>query len=203
MRGDVDEGRDLHIRSRETIREAGLLTGAAGASMARGRIEERAGDLEAAEHFLREGMLELERLNDRAYRSTVVVNLAECVYEQGRLDETREICALAREITADDDVTNLITLGFLEGAVLAHEGRLGDAEEMGRGAVDLSDTTDHFFERANARLHLASTHARAGRDDEAAALAREGLGIIEAKGGVTGLACGRRLLAAADAAIDV
>jgi hypothetical protein len=125
------------------------------------------------------------------------------VYEQGRLDETRNVCALVREITPHDDVTNLVTLGFLEGALLAHDGNLVEAEEQGRRAVELADTTDHFFERANARLHLASTLARMGKNAEAAALAAEGLGIIEAKGDVTGLARGRRLLEAAEVVIDV
>jgi tetratricopeptide (TPR) repeat protein len=165
--------------------------------MGRAWIEERAGDFEAAERALREGMAELERLNDRAYRSTVVVNLADCVYQQGRIDETRDLCALAREITTHDDIANFIHLHFLEGALFAHDGRLDAAEEEGRRAIDLADTTDHFNERAYARLYLAATLARAGRSSEASALAAEGLGIVEAKGDVTGLVQARRMLAEA------
>jgi class 3 adenylate cyclase/tetratricopeptide (TPR) repeat protein len=194
MHGDVGVGRQLHLRAQQTLREAGMLTGAAGASMSRAWIEERAGDLAAAEDALREGMDELERLNDRAYRSTVVVNLAEDVHMQGRLDETRQLCALARELTPHDDVTNLITLHFLEGALLADEGRLDEAYAEGQRAVELSDTTDHFFSRACARLYLAATLARSGRQAEAAALAAEGLAIIRAKGDVTGLVLVQRLI---------
>jgi tetratricopeptide (TPR) repeat protein len=197
MRGDIDTGRELHERARQTMRDAGLLTGAAGAAMSRAWIERRAGDHEAAERVLREGMDELERLNDRGYRSTVVVNLAECVYVQGRPAEARQLCALAREITAHDDITNLIQLHYLEGALLAHDGLLREAEEEGRRAVVLADTTDHYVERAGSRLHLATTLARADREAEAVALASEGLEIIEAKGDVTGFALWRRLLESA------
>ncbi len=194
MQGDIDGGRTRNDRSRDTLREAGLFTGAAGTAMARSWIEYRAGDLRAAESFLRDGMAELERLNDRAYRSTMAVILAECLYEQGRFEETREVCEMARELSPDDDVTNFITLGFLDGALLARNGDLVAAERTGREAVALADTTDHFNSRAHARLHLAATLARAGRDEDAVSVAKDGLAIIEAKGDATGLAQARRLL---------
>jgi class 3 adenylate cyclase/tetratricopeptide (TPR) repeat protein len=194
MRGDADVGREMHLRARQTLYDAGIFTGAAGMAMGRAWIEERAGDFAAAERALRDGMDELERLNDRAYRSTVVVNLADCVYQQGRPDETRELCLLAREITTHDDIANFIHLYFLEGALLAHDGRFDEAEQEGRRAVDLADTTDHFHERASARLYLAATLARAGRPAQAGVLASEGLAIIEAKGDATGLVQARRML---------
>jgi tetratricopeptide (TPR) repeat protein len=203
MQGNIDEGRTRNDHSWHTLREAGLLTGAAGTRMARSWIEYRAGALPAAESFLREGMDELERLNDRSYRSTMAVILAECLYEQGRVDEAREVCAMARELSADDDVTNLVTLAFLEGALLAQDGDLVAAERTGREAVALADTTDHFKSRAYARLHLAATLARTDRDAEAASLSEEGLAIVEAKGDLTGLDMARRLLEGPTRAADV
>ena len=194
MRGDVDEGRELNISARKTFGDAGLFTASAGVLMGRGWIEERADDSVAAERAMREGMDEFERLNDRGFRSTLAVNLADFLLYEERVDEAREVTALARELTAPDDVTNLVHLHFLDGAVLAHDGRLDDAETEGRRAVDLADTTDHVDQRATARIYLAITLARAGRVGEAAALANEGLALIEAKGDVTGLALARRRL---------
>jgi hypothetical protein len=107
----------------------------------------------------------------------------------------RPVCELARELTAHDDVTNLIHLHFLEGGLLAREGRLEEAEEEGRKALALAETTDHVDQRAASRFYLAFTLARSGGHGEAAALANEGLAIIEAKGDVTGLALARRRLA--------
>jgi tetratricopeptide (TPR) repeat protein len=194
MRGDIDVGREAHIRAQQTLRDAGLLVGAAGAAMSRGWIEERAGDFAAAERAMSEGMDELERLNDRAYRSTLAVNLADCAFYQGRVDEARHYAGIAREITPHDDVTNLVHLHFLEGGFLAHDGRLDEAEEEGRSAIHLADTTDHVDQRATARLYLAITLARAGRRAEAADVGNEGLALIDAKGDVTGLALARRRL---------
>jgi tetratricopeptide (TPR) repeat protein len=194
MRGDIDEGRELNTSARKTLREAGLFTASAGVLMGRGWIEERADDSAAAERAMREGMDEFERLNDRGFRSTLAVNLADFLLYEGRVDEAREVTALARELTAPDDVTNLVHLHFLDGALLAHDGWLEDAETEGRRAVDLADTTDHVDQRATARVYLAITLARAGRRAEAVSLANEGLALIEAKGDVTGHALARRRL---------
>jgi class 3 adenylate cyclase/tetratricopeptide (TPR) repeat protein len=195
MRGETDEGRRAHERARQTLWEAGLFTASAGTAMARSWIEERAGDLNAGESALREGIADLERLNDRAYRSTTMLLLAENLYAQGRLDEIRGVCAEARELTPDDDITNVITLEFLEAMLLREDGRLDEAEQRGRLAVELADRTDHFISRGHARLHLATTLARAGRHGEASEFAAEGFGIIEAKGDITGLAANRRTFA--------
>ena len=194
MSGDVDEGRELNISARQTLREAGLFTASAAISMGRGWIEERAADSAAAERVMREGMDEFERLNDRGFRSTLAVNLADFLLYEERVDEAREVIALARDLTPHDDTTNLVHLHFLDGAVLAHDGRLDEAEAEGRRAVDLADTTDHVDQRATARIYLAITLARAGQRAEAVALANQGLGLIEAKGDVTGLALARRRL---------
>ena len=43
-------------------------------------------DPAAAEKTLRDGLTELERLGDRSYSSTLLAQLAEALYEQGRLD---------------------------------------------------------------------------------------------------------------------
>ena len=102
------------------------------------------------------------------------------------------MCVLARDVTPHDDVTNLIHLHLSR--VLAHEGRLEEAEEEGRRGLDLADTTDHFSQHAWARVYLSTILAHAGRDAEAAALAAAGLAIIEAKGDVTGLQGAQRLL---------
>jgi class 3 adenylate cyclase/tetratricopeptide (TPR) repeat protein len=198
MRGDVDEGRELNMSARKTFREAGLFTASAGVLMGRGWIEERADDSAGAERAMREGMDEFERLSDRSFRSTLAVNLADFLLYEGRVDEAREVTALARELTAPDDVTNLVHLHFLEGALLAHDGRLEEAEPEGRRAVDLADTTDHVDQRATARIYLAITLARAGRRSEAVVLANEALALFEAKGDVTGLALARRRLERGD-----
>jgi class 3 adenylate cyclase/tetratricopeptide (TPR) repeat protein len=200
MRGDIATGRELNRQARQTLRDAGQLTTSAGMSLSTAWIEERAGDRPAAEATLRAALDELGQLGDRAFRSTVAASLAECVYLEGRIDEARELCALVRETTPLGDLINEVYSAFLEGCLLAHDVRLTEAEERGRQAIELADTTDFFFARAKPRLYLATTLARAGRESEAVRLGSDGLEIFEDKGDVTGLAWAQRVLDSAGVA---
>jgi hypothetical protein len=186
MRGEVERGREMHLRARETFREAGLRTTAAGMSLGGYWIEERAGDFAAAEQVLLEGLEELERLNDRGFRSTVAASAAVHAYLRGDLDETRRLCELVRHMSAPDDLINFVYLHSLEACLLAADGTLVEAEQEARRALELADTTDFFFARMRARLFLAVVLARAGKDGESAQHAADGLAVLEAKGDTTG-----------------
>ena len=70
-------------------REAGMLVMAGAGAMWRAYIEVSADDLEAAEHLLRDGIEELERVGDRAYYATVALVLADVLRRQGQYDEAR------------------------------------------------------------------------------------------------------------------
>jgi tetratricopeptide (TPR) repeat protein len=194
MNGDVDGGRDLHLRSRETFTEAGLQTTAASVALARAWIEERAGDFGAAEDGLRDALAELERLLDRGFLSTVAVALAECLYLRGAFDEAREMCDYTRRVTTPDDLINFVYVHAIESCLLAREGRFAEAERAGRRALELAESSDFFFARARGRLYLASALAVAGRDVESAGLASEGFAILDAKGDRTGYRWAEKVL---------
>jgi class 3 adenylate cyclase/tetratricopeptide (TPR) repeat protein len=194
MHGDVDRGRELHLRAQETFREAGLHTTATSLALARAWIEERAGDFEAAERALREGVEELERLKDRGFLSTVAVARAECLYMTGDWAGARTVCEFARETTAADDVINFVYVHALDSVLLAREGNLVDAEREARRALALADSTDFFFARARSRLYLAAVLALADREEESAALVRDGFDILDAKGDRTGYAWAEKVL---------
>lgn len=188
MEGRIDEGRELVVRGRDTVRDAGHLVSAAGNSMRLAFIERRAGDPQAEERVLRKGLTELERLGDRAFSPTVALELAVCLYHQGRYDEVRALCAGARESTLSEDVANFIFLDVIEGALLARDGYLDEGESVTRRGLELSDATDLFQMRAHARSGLAAALAIAGKEEEAAATALEAIAIHDAKGDVSGSA---------------
>jgi len=48
--------------------------------------------------------------------------------------------------------------------------------------MDLVETTDYAFTRADVRFYTADAHARLGNSAEAAAAARDALAILDAKG---------------------
>jgi class 3 adenylate cyclase/tetratricopeptide (TPR) repeat protein len=191
MHGEVDRGRELQRRARGTFSDAGLTTTAAGMSMSTAWIEQRAGDVEAWERALRDGLDELEALNDRAFYSTVAAYLAECVYLQGRFDEAKRLCTIVREASPANDVINFVYAEFLEGCLLAREGRHDEAAARARQALERADATDYNFARAEARVFLAETCLLAGNVEEAATWAADGLAVFRAKGDLTGAARAR------------
>ncbi len=198
MRGEVDGGRALHLEARDTYRAAGMAVSAASVAMHRAWIEQRAGDLEAWEGATRAGLAELDTLNDRQYSVTMAVNLGLCLHLQNRFAEVAALCARARAESPRDDLVNFVYADELEAAAFAHGGRHDAAATLLARALEAADSTDFVFVRAESRLVGAEVHALAGRDAEAAELARAGIGLLEAKGDVTAAAQWRRRLTEID-----
>jgi tetratricopeptide (TPR) repeat protein len=158
-------------------------------------VEQHAGDTEAWERALRDGLAELEGSDERAFAATITGYLAQCLCEQGRYDEAIDLCPVVRETSPPDDIVNFIYADMVEGYVLARRGRLDEALDLLVRALERADATDFFFSRAEARLSLADALALADEDDRARAVAHEALEIYDAKGDSTGEARARERLA--------
>ena len=185
MEGEIERARELVRGARQAYIEAGQFSSAGGMSLAESEVEFRAGDLAAEEAILREGIEVLERIGDRSYNATVTLNLAECLYRGGSDDaEIEELCERARERTAADDLINFVWLDIVGGLLHSRREEHEQAEECGRRALALAETTDFYFARSHSRAFLAETLARMGRGEEAAELAAQALEILEAKGDV-------------------
>jgi class 3 adenylate cyclase/tetratricopeptide (TPR) repeat protein len=202
MAGDLEVARELQNTSRETIRQAGLVTTAAAMASHAAWIERCAGDLTAWEYAARSGIEELERLGERPYHATALADLALCVYLQGRYDEVATLCTTVRDLSPADDLVNFIYAEALEGAVHAQHGAFEEAERQCRRAVELADETDFVINRGETRLLLAESLLRARRDPEAVRLAREALSLLDAKGDMTGAARARERLDALGIALS-
>jgi tetratricopeptide (TPR) repeat protein len=196
MEGRAHEGYELIVEGLRTVRESGQLINAAGMVQRLEFAERRRGgsDVEQRiERALRESLGELSRLEDRSYSPTVALNLAQCLQRQGRVEEARALCALARQRTLPEDIVNFIYLDAVEGKLAAMEGRLDEAVDLARGAVKRADTTDFVVLRgAGSREVLATILAKLGRTDDAARFASEAIELHHAKGDVTGIGLLRR-----------
>jgi tetratricopeptide (TPR) repeat protein len=155
---------------------------AASVSLHASWIERRAGNLQAWERALRQGIETLDSLEERAYNSTLGIDLAECMYAQDRLDEVWELCARTRAMSPPEDFINFVYAETLEGCVLARRGSTEEALARLARALELVETTDYAFTRAEVRFYTADAHARLGHPDEAAAAARDALAILDEKG---------------------
>ncbi|HEU0248958.1 MAG TPA: adenylate/guanylate cyclase domain-containing protein [Gaiellaceae bacterium] len=194
MQGDFEQARELYALGRDFYRSAGMAVSAAGVTMHGAFIEQRAGDLAAWEELLQAGVEELKVLGNRAFFSTVAVYLAQCLYVQGRFDEARDWCAVAREASPPDDLVNFVYADALEGCLLSRDDRHEEADALLRHAADRVETTDYYFVRAEIPLLHAETLFRAGQAVAASRTAALGIGFLDEKGDVAGAARARERL---------
>ena len=194
--GNFEQARELARAAYETLRSAGSTVTAAGMSLSRALIEERAGDIVAAEQALRAGLAELEGSDERAFSATITAYIAQFLYEQGRHDEAYELCATVRELSPPEDAVNFVYADGIEGAVLSHRGDVERGRSLLLAALERADRSDFFFCRAAMRILVAEAHTAAGDADAGRSYALEALDIYAAKGDIAGGARAREKLAA-------
>ncbi|MFO7572558.1 MAG: adenylate/guanylate cyclase domain-containing protein [Gaiellaceae bacterium] len=195
MQGDTDRARSLVRSSVETFHDAGLPVTAAGMSMGTAWVELSGGEIDASREALGSALRILDPLDERGYRPTVILQLAELEYHQGRSERAAELCARGRALTTPEDLINFVYLDMIEGGIAAEDGRLDDGEARVRHAVALSEKTDFYWCRAASLVRLAEVLALSGRTVEASETAAAGLAVYRSKGDLAGTALARERLA--------
>jgi tetratricopeptide (TPR) repeat protein len=188
LKGDIARAREL-VGGRHVYLEAGLLASAGAMTLGESEVEFRAGDLQAEERVLREGVELLERIGERAHYPTVAVNLAECLYRAGAdSEEIEDLCDKARDASGKDDLINFVWLDMLGGLLHTRRGEHEQAEQRARQALTLAESTDFYFARAATRTYFAEILVQMGRSEEAAEMAAQAFEILEAKGDIAAAA---------------
>jgi class 3 adenylate cyclase/tetratricopeptide (TPR) repeat protein len=196
MAGEFDLARQLGDAASQIAGKLGPGRFAALCSQFLGQVELLAGDPEAAARRLRWGAGILERMGERGLRSELTANLARTLAAQGLDDEALEQASLSGELAVRDDLYAQVERRGPMAVVLARRGRLEEAERLATEAVDLSADSDMLAMQAGALLDLAEVLRLAGRDGEAAPLARRALALAERKGHVVAAARARALTTA-------
>jgi AAA ATPase domain len=183
MEGRFAEARDLIADGRSIFEELVPRTRRPRVgSIYLGRVELLAGDPAAAEAALRAGYEALERMGEKAHRSTVAVYLAEALYGQGRYAEAEVLTVASEAAAGADDVASQFGWRCVRAKVLARRGERDEAERIAREAVALADETDFLQRRADARVALAEVLGPAEQTGESARALAEALELYEAKG---------------------
>jgi class 3 adenylate cyclase/tetratricopeptide (TPR) repeat protein len=198
MQGDFRAARDLYTRARLMLEEFGRSVVAASTSQQSCRVELLAGDPAAAERELRRDFDELSEMGERYFLSTAAGELAGAVYAQARYAEAEELTRVAEELSAEDDLTSQALWRSVRAKTLARRGLDGDAEELGREAVELLADTDALILQADALEDLAEVLALVGSDGARGCLG-EALGRLERKDDVVSVERVRASLQALDA----
>ena len=144
-----------------------------------------AGDWKRGEEALREGYELLEQMGNKGALVNTALDLGDCVFRQGMLDEAKRMSEITEDVTAEDDVFCTIQWLTLTARVRAASGDPGGAETFARRAVDLSTGTEFPELAAEAWLALAETLGPSG-DPEAPAAATQALELYERKGNLVG-----------------
>ena len=158
--------------------------------MSHSEIEWRAGDFEAQERVLREGVETLDRLGDQFFFSTVALRLADCLLLTRAPDdaEVADLCRVARERTLEADLVNFVYLDGIEARRLAFAGATKSGVELARQAAETADETDNFDARSHAWYTFAETLLLAGELEDTGRAAARSIEIRMAKGDVAGAA---------------
>jgi ATP/maltotriose-dependent transcriptional regulator MalT len=145
-------------------------------------IEMLAGDPAAAEASLRSGFEALQQMGEQAFLSTTAAFLARAVLAQERIDEAEDLAQLSARLTAPGDLLTQVLWRGVQSRILARRGQLDAAERLAREAVSLAGRTDFLVQRGDALVDLAHILQDAGRAEEAAGAASQGLHLHEQKG---------------------
>jgi class 3 adenylate cyclase/tetratricopeptide (TPR) repeat protein len=196
--GQFDLGRRKLHRGEEILLDLGqkLWLGAIPTNAA--ALEILAGDLEAAERSLRDGMEMLESIGELGFRSTQAATLAEVLYEQGRFAEVAEMVDLSEGVGASDDLVNQVFGRGIRAKLLAREGQSEDAISMAEAAVAMTDGIDFWETLWGAFGNLGEVYRLSGRRKDAIRALGQALDVCERKGAVTAVEQIRRELAELD-----
>jgi class 3 adenylate cyclase/tetratricopeptide (TPR) repeat protein len=194
MAGEFDRARELGDAAAQIAGKLGPSRFAALCSQFLGQVELLAGDPAAAVRWLRWGAGILERMGERGLRSEVTANLARALAAQGLDDEALEQASLSGELAVRDDLYAQVERRGPLAMVLARRGRLDEAERLAAEAVELAAGSDMLGMQAGALLDLARVRRLAGRNGDAATLARQALDLAERKGHRVAAAQARDLL---------
>jgi len=196
MRGRFSEARSLLDEGTEVARQLGLIKAlGAGFQRSAGYVALLAGDLQAAEAALRQGVDILERIGDSGHLASVAADLALVLLElDGR---EREVLALAdakARLMIEDDVDAVVRWDAARARAVARLGDAAEAERLARRSVERAWATDYEELRGVSQVALAEVLQRSGRTEEAAEALRSALAVHEAKGNVVSAAITRQKL---------
>jgi class 3 adenylate cyclase/tetratricopeptide (TPR) repeat protein len=170
MRGDFDQARASAATARRIYEDLGLRLAVAGLTQITGPVELLAGDLEAAERELREGLEILEPVGSAGYQAAL---LAEVLYQRGDVEEAERFAGMAELEAAQDNIAAQVILRGVRA-------KLERAPELARQAIALADRTDNTNLRADALVNLSEVLD----STEASAALRRAIELYDSKGNI-------------------
>ncbi len=165
MLGRSDEARGRSLAAHDYLEERGLRMRVGDSALHRSTVEDLAGDLEAADRVLGEGIAILQSIGETGVLSTLAAMRASVLYRLGRREEMEAAVLLAQEAGASNDIATQVYWRVAAAQLGADDGRHDDAQRHMNEALELMKPTDFLELRGSAFEALAHVEARAGHPD--------------------------------------
>ena len=188
-------GAGAYAKARLTLEEMGSSVVASSTSLDSCGVEMLAGDPAAAERELWRDYEALSAMGERYLLSTLAAELARAVDAQGRLDEALELTDMAKDLSAEDDITSQALWRLIRGKVLARRGQTDEAMQLADEAVALLRQTDASVVRDEGLLDAAEVMRLSGDPVRAREHLAEALELFERKGNLAAAGTARSALA--------
>jgi class 3 adenylate cyclase len=195
MLGRSEAARERSGAILEYFAERGLRMRLGDSALVAGAVELLAGDLEAADRALAEGVGILQPLGETAVLSTVAAMRAGVLFRLGKRDEMEAAVRLARETGAPNDIATQVEWRSAAAQLAADDGHGSDAGRIVGEAIAMVEPTDFLELRARAFEALAHVEARAGRPDGWKSALERALAEHDRKGNLVDARRVRELLA--------
>ena len=196
MLGRFDDARALIRVGRAYLEERGLRLRVGTFCLISSEVEVLAGDLEAADRILVDGISILELLGETGVLSTAAAERSTILYRLGRRDEIESVIRMAQDNGSPNDIATQAAWRVAAAQCAADDGRHEDAARIVREAVDLVEPTDAPTLRGKVFEAVAHVEARAGRATGWSAGLDRALAEHELKGNLVAQARVRELIAA-------
>jgi tetratricopeptide (TPR) repeat protein len=200
--GLFDEARSLFREMRDLYEQLGLETVRESTAQWAARLELDADRPADAASLLRRSRDELERLGERAYRSTVTAFLATALYAEGRHDEAEQMAEAAERESAAEDSVNFALAHGVRARVAADRGDLKTAQRLAESAVGYTLRMDLPLARADALCTSAHVLRVGGKAAEAQEAFDQAIAMYERKGEMAAANQARRVFDRTAAASD-
>ena len=184
MLGQFEEARSRFSATRTYLEDRGLLRLVGTIALHGGWLERLAGDLEAADAALADGIAILQSLGETGVLSTLAAMRAGVLVELGRAEEAEASIRLAQENGSPDDIATQVAWRSAAAELAADGGRLKDAQRLVGEAIALVEPTDFLELRGGVFEAQAWVESRAGRRDRWSAALARAIAEYEAKGDV-------------------
>ena len=172
LEGHVDEGRELLEQARAIFTELADSEQLMTLAFSTGPLEQKAGDLEAAEREYRHAVELARRMGASGRLTNLAAGLADVLLDQGRVDGASDAVDLSRASAAGDDPSGQAAWRMVAARLSLSRGEIAEAVRLARESMAIAESIQELVTLPDLLIRQAEVFRLAGLDEEARGCAR-------------------------------